>query len=114
MEGAGGDRSAHAEAAEAGAQLAGGLAGEGDREHVRGIDQPLARLPRDAPGEHAGLARARAGEDRERRGAAGDRVALRGIETVEERVHGGTVPPGYDAHDDRPRVRTPGTAEGPE
>ena len=48
-----------------------------------------------------------AGEDRERSGAAGDRVALRGIETVEERVHGGTVPPGYDAHDDHPRVRHP-------
>ena len=66
MEGAGGDRSAYAETTEARAQLAGGLAGEGDREHVRGIDEPLARLPGDATGEHAGLARARAGEDRER------------------------------------------------
>ena len=33
---------AHPEAAEAGAQLAGGLAGEGDREHVTGIDEPFA------------------------------------------------------------------------
>ena len=48
---------------------------------------PLARLPRDAAGEHAGLARARAGEDRERRGAAGDRVALGRVETVEQVVH---------------------------
>ena len=87
---------AHAEAAEAGAELARRLAGERDREHVARIDQALARLPRDAAGEHAGLARAGAGEDRERRGAAGDRVALRGVETVEERVHVGTVPPGYD------------------
>ena len=34
--------SAYPEAAEAGPQLAGGLAGEGDREHVGGIDESLA------------------------------------------------------------------------
>ena len=104
MEGAGGDRLPDTEAAEARTQLAGGLAGEGDREHVGGIDESLARLPRDAPGEHAGLARAGAGEDRQRRGAAGDRVALRCVETVEERVHRGTVPRGCDAdaHSRRP------------
>ena len=39
VERAGGDRVAHPEPAEAGAQLARGLAGEGDREHVAGIDR---------------------------------------------------------------------------
>ena len=64
------------------------------------VDHALARLPRDAAGEHPRLARARAREDRQRRGAAGDRVALRRVETVEERVHRGTVPPGCDTDGD--------------
>ena len=39
VERARGDRFPHAEAGEAGAQLTGGLAGEGDREHVRRVDR---------------------------------------------------------------------------
>ena len=75
----------------------------------------LARLPRDAAGEHARLARARAREDRQRRGAARDRVALRGVETVEERVHRGTVPPGCDTRCRPAAARTARrAARGPE
>ncbi len=110
VERAGGDRVADPEAGQAGPELAGGLAGERDREHVGRVDVPLARLPRDPTGEDAGLARAGAGQDRERRGATGDRIALRRVEILEERVHGGTVPPGYDSH--REPSRGPGRQTG--
>jgi len=53
-------------------------------------------------------------QDGQGRGAAGDGVALGVVETVEERVHRGTVPPGCDSHrEGRPAERA-GTAEGPE
>ena len=116
VEGAGGDGLAHAESGEAGPEFSGRLAGEGDGQHVRGIDHLFARLPRDATGEDAGLARPRAGEDRQRRGATGDRIALRRVQTLEERVHRGTVPPGYDSHTEArtQRLTCPEKAEGPE
>ena len=41
-----------------------------------------------------------------RRGATGDRVALRRVETLKERVHLGTVPPGCDSHVDPRTTRT--------
>ena len=66
VERAHGDGVADTEAGQAGPQLAGSLAGEGEGEHVRRIDELLARLPRDAAGEDARLARAGAGEDRQR------------------------------------------------
>ena len=87
VEGPGGDRLADAEPAQTRPQLTGRLPGEGDREDVGRVDAQLARLPRDAAGEHPGLARPRAGQDRQRRSRAGDRVALGGVETVEQGVH---------------------------
>ena len=78
----------------------------------RGSTTLLARLPGDAAGEHTRLARTRAREDRERRGAAGDRVALRRVETAQEVVHAGAryrrgTTPNRDANSPergRPRV----------
>ena len=87
MERAGGDRVLHVEPAQARAQLARRLAGERDGEHVPGIDCALARLERDPAREHARLARARAGKDRERRGSARDRLALGRVETAEQLAH---------------------------
>ena len=108
-----------------GLELTRGLAGERDREHVRGIDRALVRLPRDAMGEDAGLARARAREDREGLGGARDRVALGLVETGEQlapcahvSVIACTVPKGYDgyvprsAETDRKRGRERGRKRG--
>lgn len=46
--------------------LAGGLVGEGDRQHVPGRDADLAHQVGDASGDDAGLARARARQDQQR------------------------------------------------
>ena len=110
VEGAGGDALAHAEAGEAAAQLARGLAGEGDRERVGGLEPFLRGHPGDAAREDARLARPRAGQDRQGRGGAGDRVALGGVEAAQEfvdrlGVHGGTVRPAYDTHPLWPAAR---------
>ncbi len=88
VERAGGDRLAHAEAGRGAARSSpAALRVKVTARTWAGSMSRSLRLPRDAPGEHARLARPRAGEDRQRRGAAGDRVALRRVETVEERVH---------------------------
>ena len=68
------------------AELAGGLAREGDGEGVLGVDVGVPGLPGDATGQDARLARAGAGEDRQRNGARGDRLALLVIEALEQRV----------------------------
>ena len=92
VEGAGGHR-AHPEAVQALRQLAGGLAGERDREDVAGRNPALLDQPRHPSGENPGLARSGRSEDRERRGVVGDRGALRRIEVGEERVgHPMTLP----------------------
>ena len=98
-----------------GPQLTGGLAGEGDREDVRGIDPLLARLPRDAAGEHARLARTRA-----RRGSpAARRVLVTASRCVASRPSSrastcGTVPPGCDTHGvPRARRRSPEQQKAP-
>ena len=66
MEGAGGDAVAQAERPQPVGELAGGLAGEGEREHVAGVELAGERPVGDAAGEHPGLARAGAGEDAQR------------------------------------------------
>jgi hypothetical protein len=63
--------------------LAGGLVGEGDRE-----DLPRLRIPRteqvgDAVRQHAGLARARAGDDEQRPALVDDGLPLRAVEPGE-------------------------------
>ena len=70
VERARGDLAADPEPGEAIAELAGGLARERDRERVRRVDVGVPGLPGDATGQDARLARAGAGEDRERYGAA--------------------------------------------
>ena len=65
------------------AHLPGRLVGEGDREdlvrlHAAGVDQV-----RDAVGEHARLAGARAGDDEERAFGRENRLALRGVQVCE-------------------------------
>ena len=85
VEGAGGHLVAQAEPAGAGAQLGRSPTGERQREDPAGIDRTLRRVPRDAPREHPGLARAGSRDDAERIGGGGDRVALLVGETVEER-----------------------------
>ena len=72
-------------------ELARGLACEGDRQDVRGLDSTRGDLPGDAVGEHPGLARSRAGQDREGCPVGRDRVALCGIEALEEPL--GVHPP---------------------
>ncbi len=66
--------------------LTGGLVGEGDRQdviraHAHGADQVS-----DALGQHAGLARARAGQNQYRAQTGGDRLLLLRVEAGEE-VH---------------------------
>ena len=105
---------AHAETAEALGELAGGLAGERDGEHVRGRDALLLDEPRDPAGEHARLARAGRGQDRERRRFVGHGRALRRIEVGQEGVG-----PRRDPTDARrqaiacPRCRDGGREEAP-
>ena len=76
----------HAERTEAVGELGGGLAGEGDGEHVGGVGAAGADPPGDTPGEHTGLARARAGDDRQRQGVAHHRPTLLLVEAVEQLV----------------------------
>ena len=76
VKGAGGQPVAHAEATEPGAQLAGGLAGEREREHVTRFDGFGGGMPRDPPGEHAGLAGAGRGQDRQGARWFDDRASL--------------------------------------
>ena len=87
------------------AELAGGLAREGDGEGVLGVDVRVPGLPGDATGQDARLARAGAGEDRQRNGARGDGLSLRVIEALEQRVleqlvfgHSWTIPTRYDSN----------------
>jgi len=89
VDGARGEGRVDAEPAQAVLQLARGLAGERDREHVGRVVEALAGPPRDAPGEHARLPRSRGRVDRQRDGRRGDGLALLGVEVVEQRVAGG-------------------------
>ena len=68
------------------AHLARGLVGEGDREHLARIDVALAEQVGDTIGDRAGLARAGAGEDKNRTVGREHRGALFSIQNVE--IHG--------------------------
>ena len=68
------------------AHLLRGLVGEGDRQDLVGARLPGAEQVRDPVGEHAGLARAGAGQDQQRPLSVRDRVALRFVEALEQGV----------------------------
>jgi quercetin dioxygenase-like cupin family protein len=74
--------------------LAGGLVGEGDREDLERVDVVITDQVGDPVGEHPGLARPRTGDDEHRSLDGLDRLALRGVEPLEQRGrfgrHGGT------------------------
>jgi hypothetical protein len=65
------------------AHLARGLVGEGDHQHLRRPGLALGEDVRDARGEHARLARARAGEDEQRAFGVEHGLALFGVEAFE-------------------------------
>jgi hypothetical protein len=71
------------------AHLTGGLVGEGDCEDLVGPDAAVLDEMGDAMRQHARLAAARAGKHQQRAGDGRDGVALRRVEVVEERSHGG-------------------------
>jgi len=73
--------------ADALAQLAGRLVGEGHREDLRSPGQPLAQEVRDAMGEHPRLPRSRARQDEQRAVAMADGLELRGVEHFRQRIH---------------------------
>ena len=66
--------------------LLGGLVGEGHRQHAAGRELAGLDQPGDARGQHAGLARAGAGEDQRRLGRQGDGGELLGIEAFEQAI----------------------------
>ena len=66
------------------AHLLGRLVGERDGEHFVGLRVAVADEVRDAAGDDAGLARPGAGEDQQRPVDVEDRVALFGVQGVEE------------------------------
>ena len=68
------------------AHLGGGLVGEGDREDLARLRAALAEQPRDAVGQHARLARARARDDEQRGALVHDGLALVGVEPLEQRL----------------------------
>ncbi|GAB2756213.1 hypothetical protein GCM10027039_13940 [Terrabacter koreensis] len=78
-----------AEPAQAGAHLAGGARGEGQREHSLRLLRARVDGIRDAVRDGAGLARARTGEDAERPGWGEGDLALLGVEPLEDLVGGG-------------------------
>ncbi len=86
VEGAGGGLAPQSESAEAGAELARGLASERDDEHVAGISGLGGEAIGHPPGEHSGLPGPRPRQDAQRGTCARDRVALGGVEIVEQRV----------------------------
>ena len=65
--------------------LVGGLVGEGDRQDRVGRHLEVADQMGDPVGEHPGLARTGPGDHQHRPVGGGDRLALGGIEIVEER-----------------------------
>ena len=67
-----------------------GLVGERDRQHFAGFGMPVADEVRDAIGDDARLARARASKDQQRTVDLQDGFALFGVEVGEE-VHWGRV-----------------------
>ena len=68
------------------AHLAGGLVGEGDREDLTGPDIARRQQVGDPVRQHAGLARARPGDDQQRRPLVDDRGPLLGVEPLEQRL----------------------------
>ena len=68
--------------------LLGGLVGEGHRQQAAGRHLAGAEQPGDARGQHAGLARARAGQDQRRLGRQRDGGELFGVEVAQQAVLG--------------------------
>ena len=87
------------EAGDALLHLARGLVGEGDREHLTGLDVAGREQVGDAVGEHPGLARAGPGDDQQRRALVDHGRPLLGVEALEQLVGA--------AHADR-RAPSPG------
>ncbi len=67
------------------AHLARGLVGEGDGEDLAGPHAPGRQQVGDAVGQHPRLARAGAGDDQQRAALVDDRLALLGVEPLEQR-----------------------------
>ncbi len=86
VERAGGEVVAQAKIAEPMGELAGGFAGEGEGQHVAGIEVVRGGSPGDAPGEHPRLARPRARKDAQRAGGTGDRTSLGVVQSREQPV----------------------------
>ena len=68
------------------AHLGGGLVGEGDRQDLPDADVAGGQQVGDAPGQHRGLARARAGDDQQRRTLVQHGLALLRVEPVEQLI----------------------------
>ncbi|GAB3997915.1 hypothetical protein GCM10029992_22250 [Glycomyces albus] len=66
------------------AHLGGGLVGEGDRQDLAGMDVALGQQVADPVGQDAGLPRARAGDDEQRRSGVLDGLSLRFVEAGHE------------------------------
>jgi hypothetical protein len=75
-----------AELPEPAAHLAGGPHGEGDRQHVRRVDQADGGRVRDAVRDRAGLAGPRAGQHADRPAGGEGHLALLGIQPGQQRV----------------------------
>ena len=70
------------------AHLGGGLVGEGDRQDRPRMGAALADQPRDATGQHAGLARSGARDDQKRRTGVLHGLALGLVQAVEQLLDG--------------------------
>ena len=86
VEGAGAHAFTHAEGAQAHGELAGRAAREREGEHVVGVLGAGGAPPHDAPGEHARLAGAGAGEHAEGLVVDGDRQPLLRVEAGQQGV----------------------------
>ncbi len=80
---------ARAETAKPAAQFTGGARREGDGEHVRRRDHAGRDRERDAVGDRAGLAGARTSQDADRAANGFDRLALLGVERIQDVGLGG-------------------------
>jgi hypothetical protein len=86
VERSGGRQLPQAEATEAAPQLAGRLTRERQAQRPAGVDEPGARLPGEAAGQHPGLARPGRGQDGNGAVRVGHGPPLGVVEPVEEAV----------------------------
>jgi hypothetical protein len=78
------------QASNAFAHLAGSLVGEGDRQYLEGRDTLVADQVGDPVREYPGLARTRSCHHQQRTLGMGDGLVLGRVETIEQRVLGGS------------------------